>query len=477
MKAVIYVRVSSKEQEREGFSIDAQLEKCRKHAVDNGCEVVKEFIDVESAKQTGRTHFTKMIELLRKTPVDAIICHKVDRLCRNFRDYVTVDELTVKPMFVEEEFADNAAGKLTFGLKVLLAKHYIDNLSDEVKKGLRQKIAEGQWPHKAPYGYRNAGPRKTIEIEPVEAGNVLYLFKAYATGDYSLQAIRRKFKVDGLIYTRNHAVMSKGQLEHILKNPIYFGMMRINGNQYPGKHKPIISRELFQKVQETFQAANKPKMTKREFAYAGLMICANCGCAITAEIKKGRYIYYHCTGSRGQCKVVYVQEEELDKQFEEVVKGLQIGDEYYDLIIKTLRESHKDEKEFYKKAVDGLRKRHSILKKRIAKAYEDKLDGVITEEQWLELTSGWQAQIDEIDVQLKAHSRSDYSYLEQGIRIIELAKNAYSSYLRQNQGERRKMIQMLLSNLKLDGRNLHYDYKKPFNFLVEGQNRPNWLGS
>jgi DNA invertase Pin-like site-specific DNA recombinase len=142
MKAVIYTRASSKEQEREGYSIPAQLNKCRELATKEGYEVVQEFIDVESAKQPGRTNFNKMIEFIKGDSIDTIICHKVDRLCRNFKDYVTIDDLKVKPLFVEEEFPDNAAGKLTFGLKVLLAKHYIDNLSDEVKKSLNQKLAQ-----------------------------------------------------------------------------------------------------------------------------------------------------------------------------------------------------------------------------------------------------------------------------------------------------------------------------------------------
>ena len=474
MKSVIYARVSSKEQEREGYSIPAQLNKCRELADKEGYKVAKEFIDVESAKQPGRTNFNKMVEYIKDDSVDTIICHKVDRLCRNFKDYVTIDDLKVKPLFVEEEFADNAAGKLTFGLKVLLAKHYIDNLSDEVKKGLHQKLSQGEWPGKAPYGYRNAS-KGVVEVDPVAAGNVVYLYKTYATGQYGLRPLRKKFKEDGLVYTPKVSTPPKSQIEQILKNPFYYGLMRSKGRLYKGNHDPIISKELFDKVQGVFQAANKPRVTLHSFPYTGLMVCSNCGCAITAEIQKGRYIYYHCTGNRGECDFEYVRQEELERQFEQIIKGLHIKEEYYDLIIQTLKESHKDELEFHKQALGQLRSRQDALKQRIAKAYEDKLDGVIPEELWKEKTVKWQSEIDEIDIKLRAHSNANCAFIESGVKLIELAKKAYSLYLQRNSAERGKLLHILCSNLALKGCKVHYSYKKPFDTLVEGAKNEIWL--
>ena len=155
-KAVLYARVSSKEQEREGYSIPAQCKLLRSYAQRNGLEVVHEFIDVETAKQSGRTHFTEMIRFLEEHPqVRTLLCEKTDRLYRNFKDYVIIDELDLTLIFVKEGSVLNKNSrsheKFIHGIKVLMAKNYIDNLSEETRKGMLEKAEEGEFP-----GYRAA---------------------------------------------------------------------------------------------------------------------------------------------------------------------------------------------------------------------------------------------------------------------------------------------------------------------------------
>jgi len=326
------------------------------------------------------------------------------------------------------------------------------------------------------YGYRNSGPKGTLEIEPREAEVVLWLYKTYATGDYSLQELRNKFKTSGLIYRNRYPVPAKGHIHQMLKNPIYYGIMQIKGELYPGSHDPIVPKDLYDKVQEVFRAANKPKKTSRTFTYSGLMECATCGCSITSEIHKGRYVYYHCTGNRGPCEVHYLREESLDPQFEEVVKRLDVGEQYYDLILRTLQDAHKDELEFRRKADVQLQKHRDILKKRLDQAYIDKLDGVITDELWKGRSSDWTNEIAGIDNQIRAGVRKNRDYLQNITCLIELAKNAYPCYLQQDPVEKRKMLQILASNYSLNGCDLHYTYKKPFNWIVEGSESANWSG-
>ena len=158
-KAVLYARVSSKEQEREGYSIPAQCKLLRSYASRHGYEIVQEFIDIETAKQSGRTNFTQMIGFLEEHPdVRILLCEKTDRLYRNFKDYVTIDELDVTLVFVKEGSILNKHSrsheKFIHGIKVLMAKNYIDNLSEETRKGLREKAEEGWYPGTAPLGYR-----------------------------------------------------------------------------------------------------------------------------------------------------------------------------------------------------------------------------------------------------------------------------------------------------------------------------------
>ncbi len=127
----------------------------------------------------------------------------------------------------------------------------------------------------------------------------------------------------------------------MLHNPLYCGDFLWKGTLYRGQHEPLISRALFDAVQEVFEAANRPKYTKHQHAFAGILTCAVCGCAMTAEIKKGRYVYYHCTGHKGQCGNTYIREEALSTLFEDVVRRVQIPADVADWIAQALRESQR----------------------------------------------------------------------------------------------------------------------------------------
>ena len=135
-KAVVYARVSSKEQEKEGFSIPAQLKLLKEYASANRYTVAQEYVDVETAKQTGRTAFGEMIAYLKAQPsIRGLLVEKTDRLYRNLKDWVTVDDLEVEIHFVNEDVVlsrrSRSSEKFMHGIKVLMAKNYIDNLSEE----------------------------------------------------------------------------------------------------------------------------------------------------------------------------------------------------------------------------------------------------------------------------------------------------------------------------------------------------------
>jgi len=169
-EAILYDRVSSKEQEREGYSIPAQKKLLTSYAQKHSYEIVKEFIDIETAKQSGRNHFNEMVQYLEEHPqVGTILCEKTDRLYRNFKDYVIIDDLDLTLIFVKEGSVLNKNSrsheKFIHGSKVLMAKNYIDNLSEETRKGLLEKAEEGEFPALAPLGYRHDKVNKTIELD------------------------------------------------------------------------------------------------------------------------------------------------------------------------------------------------------------------------------------------------------------------------------------------------------------------------
>lgn len=195
-EAVLYARVSSKDQEREGFSIPAQLKLLRHYAEGQGLAIVQEFVDVETAKAAGRTGFGAMLAILTAHPSCAtILVEKTDRLYRNIRDWITVDDLDLTVHFVKENVivskASRSSEKFIHGIKVQMAKNYVDNLSEEMKKGMREKAEQGHWPSVAPIGYVNDLKTHRIAVDLVRGPVVTQVFAVYANGGYSLKGLGR----------------------------------------------------------------------------------------------------------------------------------------------------------------------------------------------------------------------------------------------------------------------------------------------
>src|SRR6266567_3074644 len=233
-QAVVYARVSSKEQEKEGFSIPAQLKLLKEYAAAQGFAVTQEYVDVETAKQTGRAAFGEMVEYLKAhRAVRVMLVEKTDRLYRNLKDWVTVDELEVEIHFPKEGVVlsreSRSSEKFMHGIKVLMAKNYIDNLSEEARKGMQEKAEQGLWPTIAPLGYRNVlGPdgKKIIEANPVIGPVIANLFAWYSDGTLSLRDAAEKARALGLASRVTGGAVPVSKIHQILRNPIYAGEVR-----------------------------------------------------------------------------------------------------------------------------------------------------------------------------------------------------------------------------------------------------------
>lgn len=484
MKAITYVRVSSKDQKEEGFSIPAQIRLLDEFALSKGYKIVKKFVDVETAAKKGRKNFNLMIDYLEENKdVKTLLCEKTDRLSRNFFDIATLDDLVIGQdlniVLVKENAVihknSKSQEKFIFGLKGLMAKNFSDNLSEETKKGLDEKVKLGLFPSHAPLGYKNNTSTKLIELDESKVPMVQKLFELYATGDYSLQTITNLINKEGL-RNYNSNELYKSSVEKILKNPFYYGKFRWHGELCLGIYKPIISKELFDAVQEAFSSHHKIKSNKRKFAFSGLMICGKCGCAITAEMHKGKYTYYRCTGFKGKCGNTYIREEDLEKKFRELVKNISIDEQKMEIIKQALIDSHKEEIEYYDKKNKILDSQHTKLKNRIHQAYNEKMDGKITDKFYEERIRDWQIEIKENRLEWAKCQNADLNYLTQGVKILELCNKAYSLYLGQKALEKGKLLRYILSNCSLTNGTLYPTYSKPFDLFAKEAYRSNWGG-
>ena len=260
------------------------------------------------------------------------------------------------------------------------------------------------------------------------------------------------------------------------RNPIYAGEFLWKGKRYKGHHEPIISMSLFEQVQEVFEGANRPKYTKRQHAFTGLVTCGRCGCALTAEIKKGRYVYYHCTGGRGACGNTYVREEELSRLFADVVKRVQVPVDVADWIAEALRESQDDKERFHRTAVMQLQQQYLAVQVKLDRAYDDRLAARITDELWVRKSGEWEAELASVRRETARHERASRDYAPTGSKILELAKNAHNLFIRQDPREQARLLKTLVSNSTFDRGTLSVAYVKPFDLLVEGNETENWLG-
>lgn len=474
-EAVFYVRVSSKEQE-EGFSIPAQIEAAKSYASANGLRIVGEFVDIESAKRSGRRQFQEMCRFLKKSKSCRIaIVEKTDRLYRNLKDWVALDELMQERDIAIHLYKEatvlsrdsRSHEKFIHGIKVLMAKNFIDNLSEEVRKGMTEKARQGHYPGMAPVGYVNNPVTKRLDIDPLRAPLVRRLFELYATGEYSVIDLRKTAVEIGLTSnTKKPQPLAKSGINRLLKNPLYHGEFVWKGQRFEGRHTPIIGKALYDRVQAIMDGRDGGVYQAREFAFTGMLTCGHCGCALTAQIQKGKYIYYHCTGNRGKCPEKYLREERIDEQLGEIVRAIKLDDRVFETLKIALKESHADEQAFLKQSLASLHGQETKLVNRLQKLYLDKLDEVISGETYQLLKKQTEDELEQVRKKIDANKQADTRYLEYGIRLLELAQTAYESYSRRSPAEKRKLLNFVCSNCTLKDGKLTPTYRQPFALLA-----------
>ncbi len=471
--AVVYARVSSKDQEREGYSIPAQLKLLREYAHTHEFEIVREFLDVETAKTTGRRQFGEMVRFFRENATcRTAIVEKTDRLYRNFRDCVTLEELEIEIHLPKEgqiiSKDSKSQAKLVHGIQVVIARNYIENLREEVRKGMREKAEQGIYPSRPPLGYCNNKLEHTIEVDPKKAPLAKSMFELYASGQHSLANVRNILKAEF------GQLLAKGYLERLLKNPFYRGQFIWEDKLYNGTHIPLISVELFERVHAVFRGHNKPKYRKHDFAFSGLLRCAYDNCTVTAELKKNRYTYYRCTGYRGKCDLPYFREEELGDRLGSVLRDIHIPSDVLTQLEKSLLCDKGRDEAIRTQQAERLKQRLSAVRKRLDQVYLDKLDGKISEEFWTRKSAEWMAEEQQILLAMRGLAQAKPERMLDAVRTLELANKAYFLYVKQPPTEKAKILKMVLSNCALDAASVYPTYRKPFDLIFARAKNEGW---
>ena len=349
-KFFLYARKSTDVEDKQVLSIEAQITELRVFAKQNNLNVVDIFIEKQSAKIPGRPIFGEMIKRIEKGEADGILAWHPDRLARNSVDggkiiYLIDCGRIAAVKFPQFWFEPTPQGKFMLNIAFGQSKYYVDSLSENTKRGLRQKVRRGEYPSVAPIGYINDVRNKSIIVDRKKAKVIKAAFEFYSTGNARLEDVSDFLAQRGIV-SRGGKRIHKTRATFILSNPFYCGLFRYSGELHEGKHEPIIAKKIFDKVQEVLKQRGRPHhKTKYEPQdYCGLLKCGTCGMSITGEyrVKKQKngnthdYIYYHCTKKNKsvKCPEPCIRQEELDKQISSLLQKFSLRADWAEKLLE-----------------------------------------------------------------------------------------------------------------------------------------------
>lgn len=480
--AVIYARVSSKEQEETGYSLDAQEKLLREYGERSDFDIVKVFRVTESAsKWQIRRTLQEMLDYMTKNDIGVVLCEKIDRLTRNLKDAATVDDWVREDEgravhFVKENFFLNsntrAHENFVWDMKVAMARFYTNNLSEEVRKGQKEKASQGWLPTKPPLGYKTIGEKghKVHVIDKDVAPYVKEMFALYATGNYSVMSLANKMYKLGF-RSRNGGRVVKSKVHKLLGDPFYYGKFVWKGQLHKGQHEPIVDHDLFDQVQAKLCRPSGPYHNKHYRELRGKVNCGSCGKTVTWEQQKG-----HWYGACKQCKSQlgterkYIRQEKLESALMAKMTAVAPQNERVLSILQTaLKESHSEEITLHETQVNGINASLQRIQQRKRAMYDDKLDGRITADFYDQRLVEFQQEEELLTESLKKLKSDNTEYYKVGAAIHELAVSADKIYLSNNATieERRLLLAYAFERVSVLKGTVEVEYTKAFCFLSE----------
>lgn len=306
-----------------------------------------------------------------------------------------------------------------------MAKNYIDNLSEEISKGLHEGLEQGYWPFQPPYGYLR-GAKKSLIIDKSRILFVRRAFELFATGRYSLRKLSEQLFIEGYYYKGERPKITQCVLESMLKNVIYVGQMNCNGIIYQGKHPSLVSRDIFDKVQLAFLKVDKSKVRKNfDFLYPGIVKCGVCGYSFCGERQKKHNIYYRCSHFDRSCpNTAYISEKLLTQSFRMHLKRIGLDKDLYELVQYCLTECLGDEQEYHKSEIERINIETEQCKEILKKMYLDQVNNVLDYNMWINLKNEYEVKLSRLNAELQKHTIANTNFLDTGLQILDLCSKA-----------------------------------------------------
>ena len=407
---------------------------------------------------------------------EGILAWHPDRLARNSIDggrvIFLIDTGKIKalksPTFW---FEPTPQGKFMLNIAFGQSKYYVDNLSENIKRGIRQKLRNGIWPAWAPLGYVNDKNARCIAVDKEKAKYIKRAFEMYSTGEYPLAQIRKIINSLGLVGKKGK-MLSVSNYQYMLKNKIYYGMIEYNGELYDGKHEPIITKKLFNSVQEVMANKSKPKSPKlKPYIFRGFFRCGECGCFITTETQKG-HNYLRCTKRKNPCSQRYVREEIITSQIKEKIKKVSLSSAWANASINFFENEKmkiaQAESSFAQKARNELVE----IETKLDCLLDLQLDGNLSQVEYTAKKYKLILAKKDLEEKISAFGQKSNNRFELVAKFINTIKQAEIIALQENHERSRDFLKKIGSNFQIREQKLILDFKNPWKMLLKYNAEP-----
>jgi DNA invertase Pin-like site-specific DNA recombinase len=489
MKYFAYCRKSSEEKERQALSIPAQIDEIRR-AFDGSLEVeiVEWFSEEMSAKAPGRPVYADMIRRIERGEANGIVAWHPDRLARNSVDggwlIHLLDRRVLKDLkFVQYTYEHSAQGMFMLQIMFGQSKYYIDNLSVNVKRGMRKKLEMGWLPNLAPLGYRNDRESSTIALDPERFALLRRMWELLLTGAYGVRQINALANDEwGLRTPRRKRSggrpISLSATYRMFKNPFYAGVLNWYGEWRAGRHQPMVTLAEFQRAQQLLGRKLYAKPQKNMFAYAGLIRCA-CGLTITAERKtkpSGRtYVYYHCTRrAYPRCIEPAVRVEDLEHYIAAFLRRLVLPVYTHSILTKSWEDARHDLKATRERAKASAQAALQQTRTQLRTLTDLRVRNLLSDEEYVDRRNV--LLLEELRLQEAVRSRETHpdAGFELAALLNQFRKYAADWFWAARDEDKRLIFQSTCSNPVLTAGILNIEATFPFKTLDNPTDFPSW---
>lgn len=473
IKMFAYIRVSTIKQGN-GVSLEQQKRAITLHAATHGMQIIRWFEEKRTAAKAGRPEYADLLKRLSKSEAEGVIIHKIDRSARNLRDWADLGELVDKGINIQ--FAhDNIdltarGGRLSADLQAVIAADYIRNLREEAIKGLYGRLEQGLYPFKAPIGYLDTGRGNTKAIDPINSPLVREAFDLYATGEYSLRTLTCHMDNRGLVNTKGNPLEKNG-LSRVLRNPFYTGLIKVHrtGDTYPGVHVPLVSSDLFERVQLVLNEKVAKKSHVHGHLFSSLIRCSLCSRPLIGE-KQKQYIYYRCHSH--DCPTRSIREDRLLEQLRLILEHVVVSDNLLLAVEEYVATTHTVLANQQVAKRKALELEIGNLKTRMERLTDLVLDGILDKTEYKLKKEALNMKHINLNEKLTAITVSTQQQDDLRNSTLKNTQNLWLDFENGDYSVKRRIISIVSSNFFLERQKLMVELKKPYEQLAKSLSVP-----